>query len=133
MCVCGGDCMCVCVRECVRQCVWGGECVSFRRVGDIRMQMDSHRILINNRVHLTPDLFIQLPIKSFVLHKTHGSGLRGARGCVCACVCVRVCRGGGGSEFTICNAQLILSACIYKGIEHLLKWVWICHSLHHPL
>lgn len=38
------------------------------------------------------------------------------------------------SEFTICNAQLILSACIYRGIEHLLKWAWLCHSLLlHPL
>lgn len=38
------------------------------------------------------------------------------------------------SEFTICNAQLILSACIYRGIEHLLKWNWLCHTLLlHPL
>lgn len=37
------------------------------------------------------------------------------------------------SEFTICNAQLILSACIYRGIEHLLKWAWLCHSLLDPL
>lgn len=33
------------------------------------------------------------------------------------------------SEFTICDAQLILSACIYRGIEHLLKWAWLCHCL----
>lgn len=33
-----------------------------------------------------------------------------------------------GSEFTIYNAQLILSACIYGGIEHLLKSPWFCLS-----
>lgn len=72
--------------------------------------------------------------------------------CLCGCVCVRVCSivSTPGcvclrvhaclffevwvAEFTICNAQLILSACIYRGIEHLLKWAWLCHSLPlHPL
>lgn len=37
-------------------------------------------------------------------------------------------RDGPGSEFTICNAQLILSACIYRRIEHLLKSPWFCLS-----
>lgn len=47
---------------------------------------------------------------------------------VCICVYVRPFFEVWVSEFTICNAQLILSACIYRGIEHLLKWAWLCHS-----
>lgn len=73
-------------------------------------------------------------------------------GCVFMCVCVGMCISVSTpaslcisvlvrlffevwvSEFTICNAQLILSACIYRGIEHVSKWAWLCHTLLlHPL
>lgn len=48
------------------------------------------------------------------------------------CVCLYVFFEVSISEFTICNAQLILPACIYRGTEHLLKWP--CRSLLlHPL
>lgn len=52
---------------------------------------------------------------------------------VCICVHVPPFFKVWVSEFTICNAQLILSACIYRGIEHLLKSAGLCHSLLHPL
>lgn len=55
--------------------------------------------------------------------------------CVIACVCISVHVRPFEvwvSEFTICNAQLILSTCIYRGIEHLLKWAWLCHSSPSP-